>query len=95
MSVVMKIWLMCKNSRPQVYSKVDVLKIYRKTSALESFFNKVVGRRSQAYNFIKEETPAQVEIFKIVKNTFFTEQLWTTTCGDIRILTTINFQYQS
>ena len=34
-----------------------------------------------AYNFIKKETRAQVfscEFFKISKNTFFTEHLWTT-----------------
>ena len=41
-------------------------------------FNKVVGR---ARNFIKRKTLAQVfscEFCQIFKNTFFTEQLWTT-----------------
>ena len=30
----------------------------------------------QAYYFIKKKTPAQVEIYKILKNTVFIEQLW-------------------
>ena len=38
---------------------------------------------------------AEVEVFKILKNTFFTEQLWMTASEYIRILTTIKFQYQS
>ena len=44
-------------------------------SALESFFNDVVGQRTPAYNFIKKETLAQAEIFKIWSNTLFTESL--------------------
>ena len=39
-------------------------------------FNEVVGRRPQAYYFIKNETPAKVEICKILKNTCFIEQMW-------------------
>ena len=42
------------------------------------FFNKVAGLRSQACNFIKKETLAQVlscEICEISKNTFFTENI--------------------
>ena len=49
----------------------------------------------QAYYFIKKDTPAQVEICKIFKSTFFIEQLWTTVSGYIRILTVKKFQYQS
>ena len=59
------------------------------------FSNEIVGQRPQAYNFIKKETPGQVEIFKILKNSFFTEQLPTTASGYIRILTAIKFNYQS
>ena len=40
-----------------------------KTSGPESF-DDVVGRRPQVYYFIKKEIPAQVEICKILKNTF-------------------------
>ena len=68
-------------------------KIHRKKSAPE-FFNKVVGRRPQAYYFIKKETPAQVEIWNILKNTSFIEQLWPTASVYIRILTTKKLQYQ-
>ena len=59
-------------------------KIHKKTSAPESF-NEVVGRRPQAYYFIKKETLAQVEICKILKNTFFIEQLWPTASAYINI----------
>ena len=52
-------------------------KIHRKTSAPESF-NEVVERRSQAYYFIKIETVVLLEICKIFKKPFVTEQLWTT-----------------
>ena len=44
------------------------------------FFNKVVGLRPEACNFIKKETLANVfscEFCEITKNTFFTEHLWT------------------
>ena len=43
--------------------------------------NSQENTRPQACNFIKKETLAQVfscEFCKIFKNTFFTEQLWTT-----------------
>ena len=45
------------------------------------FFNKVVGRRPQACNFIKKETLVQVfrsEFCEICKNTFFTDHPWAT-----------------
>ena len=48
------------------------------------FFNKVACLRPEACNFIKKETLAQVfscEFCNISKNTFFTEQLWTTASG--------------
>ena len=44
------------------------------------FFNKVVGLRPEACNFIKKETLGNVfscEFCEITKNTFFTEHLWT------------------
>ena len=44
------------------------------------FFNKVVGLRPKACNFIKKEILAHVfscEFCEISKNTFFTEHLWT------------------
>ena len=40
-----------------------------KTSAPE-FLDDVLRRRAEAYYFIKKETPAQVELCKILKNTF-------------------------
>ena len=89
---------MQKSSRPQLFYKVDVLKNFaklKKTSAPESFIDEVVGRRPQAYNFIEKETPAQVEVCKILKNTFFKEQLWTTASVYIRISIVIKFQDQS
>ena len=69
-------------------------KTHRKTSAPDSF-KEVVGRRPQAYYFKKKETPAQVEICKFLKNTFFIEQMWTTASGYIRISAAIKFQCQS
>ena len=69
-------------------------KFHRKTSTPESFIE-VLGRRPHAYYFIKKETPAQVEICKILKSTFFIEQMWTIASGYIRILTAKKFQYQS
>ena len=33
-------------------------------------FNEDVGRRPEAYYFIKNETPAQLEIYKVLKNIF-------------------------
>ena len=44
------------------------------TCARDSFFDKVAGLRSKAFNFIKKETLAQVfsrEFCQISKNTFF------------------------
>ena len=55
-----------------------------------SLFNESVGRRPQIYNFIKKETPTQVEIQKIQKNSFFTKELWTPASGYIRITTVIS-----
>ena len=66
--VVMKILLICRSSRPQVFLKI--LQNSQKTSAPESFLNEVVGWRPQTYNFTKKETLEQVQICKILKNTF-------------------------
>ena len=54
-------------------------------------FNKVVGLRPEACNFIKKETLEQAfscEFCEISKNTFFTEQLWTTAsaCNMVSLL---------
>ena len=90
--------LICRSGRPQVFYKVGVLKSFKKFTGKHqrrSLFSEVVGRRPQAYHFIKKETPAQVEICKILKNTFFIEQLWMPASGYIRILTTKKFQYYS
>ena len=75
-----------QSKRSQIFCKV-----HRKTS---KSFNEVVGRRPQAYYFIKRETSAEVEICKVLKNIFFIEQLWLTASGYIRILTTKKLQYQ-
>ena len=94
----MKILQICKSSFPQVFYKLNVLKNFARFIGKHqhrSLFDEIVGRKPQPYNFIKKDTPAQVEICKILKNIFFTEQLWTTTSGHIRILTAIKFQYQS
>ena len=94
----MKILIIYRNSCLQVFYKVDVLKNFAKFTGKRqrrTFFNEVVGRRPQAYYFIKKETPAQVKICKILKNLFFIEQLWRTASGYIRILTTKKFQCQS
>ena len=65
--------------------------LWSTTSAVEGVtigvlknFEKLTGKcqRLQACNFIKKETLAQVfscEFCETVKNTFFTEHLWTTT----------------
>ena len=60
-----------------MFHKVDVLKNFAKFIGKQPrslFFNEIVGRRSQAYSFIKKGTLAQVEIFKLLKNTCFTKQ---------------------
>ena len=47
----------------------------------EFLFNKVAGLMTEACNFLKKETLAQVfsyEFCKISKNTLFTEHLWVT-----------------
>ena len=69
----MKILLICRTIRPQVFYKVGVLKNFAKFSGkhhCQSLFNEVVGRRPQVYYFIKREAPVLVEICKILKNTF-------------------------
>ena len=89
----MKILLICRSSRLQVFYKVDVLKNFAKFMKEyqhRSLFNESVGRRPQIYNFIKKETPTQVEIQKIQKNSFFTKELWTPASGYIRITTVIS-----
>ena len=90
-----EILLIYRSGRPQVFNKVGVLKNFAKFTGKhqrQSLFNKVVGRRPQAYYFIKKETPTQVEICKILKNTFFIEQPWMTASGYIRILTAKKYQ---
>ena len=59
-----------------MFFKIGVLKnfanIHRKTTVLESLFNKVAGRK--ACNFIKKETPTQafsVEYCQIFKKSYF------------------------
>ena len=81
-----------------MFYKVSVLKYFAKFTGKyqrRSIFNEVERRRLQAYYLIKKATPVQVKICKSLKNTFFIEQLWTTTSGCIRILTAKKFQYQS
>ena len=58
----MKILLICRSSRPQVFYKVGAFKNFAKFTGKHqrrSLFNKVVGRRPQVYYFIKKETLAQ------------------------------------
>ena len=68
----MKILLM--SSRPRVLYNVGVYinfaKFTGKKTAPEYFFNEVVGRRPQAFNFIKKEIPAQVEFAKFEEHLF-------------------------
>ena len=66
-----------RSSRPEVFCKKDVLrnftKFTRKPLFQSLFFNKVAGLRSQACNFIKKETLAQMctcKFCEISKNTF-------------------------
>ena len=42
----------------------------------EFLFNKVAGLRTEACNFLKKETLAQVFSYEFCKNTLFTEHLW-------------------
>ena len=65
-----------------MFFKQDVLKNFTKFRGKHLywsiFFNKVAGLRSQALNFVKNETPTQVSSFefcKIFENTFFTEHI--------------------
>ena len=56
----MKVLLICRSSRPQMFYKVGVLKNFakfRRKHQRRSLFNEVVRWTSQAYNFIKKETP--------------------------------------
>ena len=81
-----------------MFYKVDILRNLAKLSGKyqrRSLFNEVVGRRPQAYYFIEKETPAQVEICRILKNIFFMQQLWMTVFRYIRIVTAKKFPYQS
>ena len=84
----MKILLICRSSRPQVFYKVGILKNFAKFSGKHqhrSLFNEVVGRSPQAYYLFKKGYGTGV-IWKILKNILFTEQLWTT-AEYIRIMT--------
>ena len=58
------------------------------------FFNRLVCRRPQARNFIWKKLARVVscKVYEILKNTFFTEQLWTTASEYIGILTARKFQ---
>ena len=64
---------------PEVFHKKGAFKIFAKFRGKHLcqslFFDKVVGLRPQAYNFIKKETLAQVfsSEFCIIFNTFLTE----------------------
>ena len=62
----------CRSSRPQVFYKVGLLKNFAQFTEISvpESFDEVVGRRFQAYYFIKKETLTQVEICKILKNIF-------------------------
>ena len=55
----------------------------KKTCAKVYFLIKLTSRRSEAYNFIKKETLAQVflcKFCKVFKNTFMTKYLRTNVC---------------
>ena len=58
------------------------------------FFNRLVCRRPQVCNFIWKNMARVVscKVYEILKNTFFTEQLWTTASEYIGILTARKFQ---
>ena len=79
----LKRWLLFfGSSRPEVFCKKGVLIAFTKFTGkhlCQSYFiNKVAGL-SEACNFIKKETLAQVfscEFCEISKNTFFIEHLW-------------------
>ena len=72
-----------RSSHPDVFCKKSVLgnfaKFTGKHQCQSLFFNKVVGLRPEACNFIKKEALAQVfscEFCEISKNTFIIEHLW-------------------
>ena len=89
----MKIFLICRCSRPQVFLKF--LQNSKENISAGVFLMKLQEGGPQAYYFIKKDTPAQVETCKVFKSTFFIEQLWTTVSGYTRISTVKKFQYQS
>ena len=66
-----------RSSRPEVFCEKGVLRNFAKFTGKHQcqslFFNKVVGLRPEACNFIKKEALAQVfscEFCQISKNTF-------------------------
>ena len=68
----MKIFLMCRSSRPQVFLKF--LQNSKENISAGVFLMKLQEGGPQAYYFIKKDTPAQVEICKIFKSTKQKEQ---------------------
>ena len=66
-----------RSSHQRCSMKKGVLRNFTKFTGKHLFLRKT----SEAYNFIKKETLAQVfscEFCEIFKNTFFTEDLWMT-----------------
>ena len=87
------------NHKNLVFYKVSVFETFEKlTGKLQCqslFFNKLSDRRPQPCNFIIKETVAQLVSCEVLKSTFLTEQLRTTTSGYIKILTAAKLQYRS
>ena len=83
----MKILLICRSSCPQVFHKASVLKNFVKFTGKDQYqsLNEVEGQRGFQTITLLKKILAQVEIFKILKNTTFIEQLWTTAFWYIRI----------
>ena len=73
--------------------KKSVLKNFAKfTGNMPAKVSFLIKLQAETCNFIKKETLEQVfpcEFFKIFKNNFFTEHLWTTGVADCYILPTI------
>ena len=79
---------------PEVLCKKDVLRNFGKFTGkhlcLRLFFNKVAGLWPEACNLIEKESLTQMfscEFWKISRNTFFTEHLWTTASESIKTFT--------
>ena len=82
-SLVFKIlWMLLQKQPPEVFCKKGVLRNFAKFTeehlCQSLSFNKAAGLRTEACNFIKEETLARAfsrEFWEISKNTFFTDHL--------------------